>query len=391
MPKNDPTKIEGSRSWEEGRAKNITFVVTEDCQLRCKYCYLVGKNKSGRLDFAMAQKAIDYLLREKELIPEPSVILDFIGGEPFIEIELIDKICDYFRARAFEEDHPWFNSYRFSFSTNGLMYRDEKVQKYIAKNKSHLSVQITVDGTRKKHDLQRVYPNGEGSYDRVVANIPHWLEQFPESSTKVTIASDDIPLIKESVLHLWKLGIKEVNINVVFEDVWKPGDDERFEKQLVSLADEIIEKNLNEQFSCSFFSRSIGLPYLDNTNWCGAGKMLAIDHLGNFYPCIRFVGFSLQKRKPLMIGDCFVGIDRNKLRSFLTLDMVTQSPAECIDCGVATGCAWCQGANYDFADTETIFQRTTYICRMHKARVRANNYFWNKLSRKIGKDLRDQS
>ena len=29
--------------WGEGTAKNITFIVTEDCQLRCKYCYLHGK------------------------------------------------------------------------------------------------------------------------------------------------------------------------------------------------------------------------------------------------------------------------------------------------------------------------------------------------------------
>lgn len=391
MPTKDPVKIEGKNTWEEGRSKSVTFIVTEDCQLRCKYCYLVGKNKSGRLEFDIAKRAIDYLLREREFITENSVVLDFIGGEPFIEVDLIDRVCDYFKARAFEENHPWFNSYRFSFSTNGLLYHDDRVQRYISKNKSHLSIQITIDGTRAKHDLQRVYPNGQGSYDDVVRNIPRWLEQFPDSSTKVTISSGDIPFIRESVLHLWKLGIKEVNINVVFEDVWKPGDDERFEEQLVSLADEIIKKKLYESYSCSFFSKSLGQPYRDNMNWCGAGKMLAVDHLGNFYPCIRFVGFSLQNRAALMLGNCFDGIDRNRLRSFLTLDMASQSPAECLDCDVATGCAWCQGANYDSADTETIFQRATYLCKMHKARVRANNYFWNKLSRKLHQDLRAQS
>jgi uncharacterized protein len=70
--------------------------------------------------------------------------------------------------------------------------------------------------------------------------------------------------------------------------------------------------------------------------------------------------------------------------------MVSQSEQECVECEVATGCAWCQGANYDFADTDTIFQRATYICKMHKARVRANNYFWNKLSRKLNKDMRNE-
>ena len=77
------------------------------------------------------------------------------------------------------------------------------------------------------------------------------------------------------------------------------------------------------------------------------------------------------------------GLDKNKLRPFLTLDRCTQSPRECIDCEVAEGCAWCQGENYDAADTNTIYQRSTAICKMHKARVRANNYYWNKLYRKL--------
>ncbi|MEN6617715.1 MAG: radical SAM protein, partial [Syntrophorhabdus sp.] len=63
-----------------------------------------------------------------------------------------------------------------------------------------------------------------------------------------------------------------------------------------------------------------------------------------------------------------------------------QSPGQCIRCEVATGCAWCQGANFDCADSQTIYQRATYICAMHKARVRANNYYWHKLARTIHND-----
>lgn len=31
---------------------------------------------------------------------EESVIWDFIGGEPFLEIDLIDRICDYLKTRC---------------------------------------------------------------------------------------------------------------------------------------------------------------------------------------------------------------------------------------------------------------------------------------------------
>lgn len=376
-------------SWQEGRSKNITFIVTKDCQLACKYCYLVGKNQQERMTWEVAKEAIDYILSREDDFKEQSVIWDFIGGEPFLEIDLIDRICDYLKVEMFRRNHHWFNSYRFSFSTNGINYDSDRVQHYIHKNRDHLSVGITIDGTKQKHDLNRIWKGDgpeRGSYLDVVRNIPLWLQQFPGAGTKVTISHADIPYIKESVLHLYSLGITEVNINVVFEDVWQDGDDLLFENQLIELADEIIEGKWYEQYTCSFFSEHIGKPLdpeYDNQNWCGAGRMLAVDAAGNFYPCTRFAAYSLRSKHPLIIGNIKDGIDQNKLRPFLTLDRTTQSPQKCVDCEVASGCAWCQGENYDAADTSTIYQRSTAICKMHKARVRANNYYWNKLFRKL--------
>lgn len=390
---------EKEQPWRSGEAKYITFIVTKDCQLACKYCYLVGKNTTERMEWKVAKLAIDYILDHEQEFMEESVVWDFIGGEPFLEIDLINKICDYLKIEMFKRNHHWFNSYRFSFSTNGINYHMEKVQNFIKKNRDHLSIGITIDGTRQKHDLNRIWKTPEierglastsgaerGSYDDVVRNIPLWQEQFPGAGTKVTISSVDIPYIKESVLHLYSLGIHEVNINCVFEKVWKDGDDFLFEMQLLQLADEIIDKELYKDYTCSFFSEHLGKSLdckLQNQNWCGAGRMLAIDAAGNFYPCTRFAQYSLREKKAWIIGNIYDGIDKNKLRPFLTLDRCTQSSSECIDCEVAEGCAWCQGENYDAADTPTAYQRATSICKMHKARVRANNYYWNKLYRKL--------
>ena len=385
--------------WQDGMAKNITFIVTKDCQLACKYCYLVGKNTKEQMSWEVAKEAIDYILNHEEDFKENSVVWDFIGGEPFLEIELIDKICDYLKTEMFKRNHHWFDSFRFSFSTNGINYHTKKVQDFIKKNHHHLSIGITIDGTRQKHDLNRIWKTKEmeagitpkpeeerGSYDDVVKNIPLWLEQFPNAGTKVTISSADIPYIKESVLHLYSLGIHEVNINCVFENVWNEGDDILFEDQLMQLADVIIDGGYYTDYTCSFFSEHMGKPMdckTQNQNWCGAGRMLAIDAAGNFYPCTRFAQYSLRDKKAWIIGNIRDGIDKNKLRPFLTLDRCTQSTQECIDCEVAEGCAWCQGENYDAADTPTIYQRATAICKMHKAQVRANNYYWNKLFRKL--------
>lgn len=380
-------KSGGTKPWKEGVSKSVTFIVTKDCQLACKYCYLVGKNNQERMTFETAKKAVDYILDNEYMFEEESVIWDFIGGEPLIEVELIDRISDYIKLKMYKMNHHWFNSYRFNLTTNGINYSSKAVQRYVEKNHDHLNIVITIDGTEKKHDINRIYKDGHGSYRDVVKNIPLWLSQFPYTSTKVTISSADIPYIKESVMHLYELGIKEVNINCVFEDVWQEGDDALFEAQLMELADWIIDGGYYLEYNCSFFdSEHLGKPMdpqFNNQNWCGAGRMLSVDAVGNFYPCTRFAKYSLREKKPIIIGNIKEGINENLLRPFLTLDRTTQSPQKCLDCEVASGCAWCQGENYDAAQTDTIYERATAICLMHKARVRANNYYWNKLYRKL--------
>lgn len=81
------------------KERTITFIVTKDCQLVCKYCYLVGKNSNERMTLDVAKKAIDKLTDNPTLFSEPSVVWDFIGGEPLLEIELIKSIVEYAELR----------------------------------------------------------------------------------------------------------------------------------------------------------------------------------------------------------------------------------------------------------------------------------------------------
>lgn len=106
---------------------------------------------------------------------------------------------------------------------------------------------------------------------------------------------------------------------------------------------------------------------------------MALGPTGDIYPCMRYYDYSLNNKEGLVIGNIEDGIDFDKVRPFETVMYKYQSDSECLNCEVATGCAFCQGFNYDEADTHTNFQRAKYICKMHKARVRANNYYFAKL------------
>ena len=47
-------------SWNGGTSQSLTFIVTEDCNLRCKYCYITHKSSNKRMSFDVAKKFIDY-------------------------------------------------------------------------------------------------------------------------------------------------------------------------------------------------------------------------------------------------------------------------------------------------------------------------------------------
>ena len=74
---------EQDAGWQSGMDKNITFIVTKDCQLACKYCYLVGKNAKERMPWEIAKQAVDYILEREEEFREESVVWDFTEENPF--------------------------------------------------------------------------------------------------------------------------------------------------------------------------------------------------------------------------------------------------------------------------------------------------------------------
>lgn len=360
--------------------KIVTFILTQDCQLQCKYCYLVSKNKFGKMPIEVARKTVDLLFLYNYKFPESSIIFNFIGGEPLLEIDLINEISAYIVHHLRDTPNHWNDHYYFRITTNGLLYDSHKVQQYIKKYYDHLSLSISIDGAKNKNDLNRIYRNGKGSYDDIISNVHLWVNQFHDVNTRMVVSHHDLPYIKDSTVHLIELGIKSIDINLVVEDVWKDGDDLIFENQLINLVDYLYDNNLSETVKISLFNRNLGNPIVnDNISSACGSVMLCVDSKGNFFPCMRFAQYSLRSKPERTIGNIDEGINWNRLRPFYATTRESYSPQKCLDCEISFGCRLCPAENYDSALTRTIFQRSTAICNMHKATVRANNYYWNKL------------
>lgn len=358
----------------------FTFVVTEDCQLRCKYCYLIGKNRNGRMSADIAHKAVDYILSEEHFNDASNIIVDFIGGEPLMEIDLLEDVISYFNLVLKKKRHPWQDHLKIRITSNGLLYHQEKVQQFISRHKENLEISISIDGIPQKHDMNRIFSNGNGSYDAVVENVKLWISQFPNAGTKMTISHNDLLFVKDSLVHLIGLGLTIIDVNPVLEAVWQKGDDVVLEEQLVEIADYIIENGYSDKVYLSCFDEDLGSPVRRECllSPCGSNP-IAIDAQGKIYSCIRYKQYSLREKKERVIGDIDKGINWNLLRPYQTFDSVSAFPIECQSCEVGSLCKWCPAESYDSSDTDTIYQRSTASCAIYKAIVRANNYYKRRL------------
>lgn len=383
--------------------RSITFVVTEDCCLQCSYCYETKKSKK-RMDFDTGKRIVDYLFElydknEPEgFINEHTkgIILEFIGGEPLLEIKLINDICDYFWHKALEKRHPWADTFRISITTNGVMYFQKEVQDFINKFGSRLSFTITIDGNKEMHDKCRKHPDGRGSWEEAWSAEKDLIKRFhiEKPGTKITISPENLPYVSETFKFFMDEGYREIIGNPVYEHKWSEEEAREYYRQLIEIADMMLESYKNGKPVCStFFEESffVAIPEDDNGTWCGgSGEMLTFDADGLAYPCLRYMEMSLNgEQKPLIIGDCYRGIyqdpcEKKLLEELKGVNRRSQNTDECYYCPIARGCASCTA--WDYQSSGSLYKRSTNICWMHKARSLANVYYWNSLYRKLGRD-----
>ncbi len=374
--------------------RSVTLQVTEACNLQCTYCYQTHKSNK-RMSFETAKKFVDYLLSDKSDYINTgntkAITLDFIGGEPLLEIDLIDRICDYWLERCIELRHPWAVNHMFSMCSNGVLYFDERVQAFLRKHQGRVSFSISIDGDKTLHDQCRVFPDGSGSYDIAAAAAEHYMEHYGELGSKITICPENLPYLAKAVQHFIGMGYWEISANCVFEDVWSTKDARLLYRQMRELADYLLEHRLYDRVDCTLFRERFFHPLdaEDNQNWCGGtGAMLACDPDGNLYPCLRYMPSSLGgQQEPYIIGTVDTGIGdtachRDCIACLNAVTRRSQSTDECFSCPIAAGCAWCSAYNYQVFGTPD--KRATFICDMHKARALANVYYWNRVYQKRG-------
>ena len=383
-----------NRYFYEGNNKftrNITFQITDDCNLCCSYCYQHNKGHH-KMPFEIAKKLIDEVLTNDKSINSYvksenaiGIVLEFIGGEPFLEVDLIDKIIDYFIEKCIILHHPWIDRFRVSICSNGVLYFTPKVQEFIKKHQTHLSFTISIDGNKTLHDACRVFPDGTGSYDLAIKAAKHYRKYYDAIlSSKMTLSPDNINFVFPALVNLWENDYNFIYCNCIYEKGWTIEHAKILYCELKKVADYLLNNHLERIKGTSILNLDLSQQKnISDKNFCGGdGNMLAVDYKGDLYPCLRYMESSIgQNQLPYIIGNVNDGIGYNQqtkdMIAGLNVTYQSQSPQECLDCPVSSECGWCSALNYQ--EFGTINKRTTYTCLMHKARVLANYYYQNKM------------
>lgn len=379
-----------SRDLNARHVINVTLQVTNDCCLRCTYCYQINKGTQN-MSWETAKACADFILREANN-PESmlsynrnvGIIFDFIGGEPLMNFEVVARFMDYMEEQLLEQKSPWLLYHKYSFSSNGVLYFDPLVQQYLNKYADLISMSITVDGDKELHDMCRLFPDGSGSYDLAIAAALDQKKRWDNDATKITIAPANVHLIANAVINMYELGFHYVHANCCFEEGWELEHAQTLYKQLKILADYIIDNDLEPKVGFRMFETHSYEPTdPEGQNWCGGtGKMLAIDCQGQIYPCLRYADVALgHDQPPIIIGNLDRGIyqlDSEKAiwDEFQKVTLRSQSPEKCLTCKIGAGCSWCSAYNYQA--TGSFNKRVIFICNMHKAAALGTLYFWRK-------------
>lgn len=290
-------------------------------------------------------------------------------------------------------NHPWLYYTVINMSSNGILYDTDDVQDYFQNYGFLTYLGISIDGNKELHDSCRVDHLGNGSYDKAIAAVKKYRQQFHrEAPTKMTLAPNNIQYLSNAIFNLIEEDYKEIHLNCVYEPGWTVEHAKIMYQELKIVADYIIDNNLYNKIFISLFNEDKFQPMLESNtaNWCGGtadGSNLALNYTGKLFPCIRYMESSLNnKQKPLYIGEvgkglCVSEIEQQNYEKISNITRQSQSTQECLDCPISEGCGWCSAYNYE--QTGSVNKRVTYICIMHQANALANVYYWNKLYKKL--------
>ncbi|CDF02020.1 MAG: thioether cross-link-forming SCIFF peptide maturase [Ruminococcus sp.] len=346
--------------------KAMCLNIAHDCNLRCKYCFAsTGDFGKGRklMTFETGKKAIDFLL-EKSL-DRKNLELDFFGGEPLMNFDVVKQIVEYARSREAE----YGKKFRFTITTNGVLLDDDKID-FI--NREMSNVVLSIDGRKEVNDYMRKRVDGSGCYDKIMPAFKKLVEKRGDKEYYVrgTFTKNNLDFSND-VFDLYNNGFDQISVEPVVCEA--SADYAITEKELPAifkeyerLAERILE-NENKGKKFNFFHFMLDLDQgpcaIKRLRGCGCGNdYVAITPDGDIYPCHQFVGIEEFK-----MGNIDEGTFDTNMKSYFSKTHVYTKP-ECKKCWAKFYCSGgCNANNYQYAGD--VHNAHKLSCQLQKKRL----------------------
>lgn len=242
----------------------LYLVLTNDCNLRCRYCFLENNENCPKLRNSMSEEiaflALDKFIAHLKKHNVPQAVLVLYGGEPTLEQTLLKKIVIYCRNSDIHFD--------ITVITNGTTMTSE-LASFLTKH--NVGIGLSIDGPKEITNLNRRFRHSEeGVYD-VVWRSKNILDDSGSTYGLSMVVSEYFLEHQEEILNwLLKNHNKGIFYNLMHHDKpvgnWKEYSDksvafilssyEFFEKNSSGVADGQIQRQIDSfmkrkfMFSC---------------------------------------------------------------------------------------------------------------------------------------------
>lgn len=303
----------------------LELFLTENCNLRCDYCFVKGKNPKD-MPWEVARMSVDLLFRESRDSKELSII--FFGGEPLLSWDVMRKVIEYSTNLA----NSMGKKMHYSITTNGVLLNEEVL---IFSQRYRLMFLLSLDGDKETHDLHRHFPNGKGTFEIVASKIPLLKRYQGWLGTRMTVTPQTVDKLADNVKFLFEIGINQFIIGADEDIVWEKESLREYKRQMKSVAKFYIEmRRQGLPIRMTFFEEDLEQmsgKYRDLWSCEGGADKICISPDGSIYPCSRFICTDEKGTTYYKLGDVRQGIVEHKLRDDL-LDQREMIRLKCMRC-----------------------------------------------------------
>ncbi len=259
----------------------LVISLTNNCNLRCKYCFVGEKNFCKKIitkeNIDQALISVGELARTKN---KEEIFITFFGGEPTLYPDLIKYSME--KAKEILKDYK----VSFGITSNGVF--NEEVKNMLVEN--NFTVTISMDGLPKFQDKQRVTVTNEGTSNIIEQTIKDLVLKGLTPIIRMTITRPMIFEFKETIDYLADLGVKIIHFEPMTmggrakenEDILERPNPEEYAEKLVEAVDYAKEKGVSIITSTVMNALSPSYMFCD-----GIGKnKLAVTYDGVFSACL---------------------------------------------------------------------------------------------------------